>query len=506
MSSLMARIRSRKPHAPVRVNLDHPLGRNIAFFFHYVGGNSFYDAVSQQYFGTAAGMTQLNKDIAFNGAARASNTTIFRNPAGSDAQNIMVMGGAVLTTKPGGKCAFLSWSDAGASRGAHCGFDSNGFAGGGVFTTTGMAQSLDAVDHTGLYTVCAGSIDSAGGSSQGWVNGVKQTANFSGVISSVVPTTVFLGRDATNYFSFFTGNMLWGLGLNTYPLDVIVPRLMGNPWQLLEPLPNPLFFFSVPGGGGGTTYNESVAETGSGADTLAALAAFASAVAEAGAGADTVSNTAVLPSARVEAASAVDTPSSTAVLPSSVGETSSLADAPASTAVLPSAVGEVGGAAETVSNTAILPSAVVENAAASDTENGLPGNLSTMTEAASAVDVVSAQLVAGAAVGESAALVDARSAVVVTSPAIAETAVLADLVAAQANFAAALVELGFAADLPSAKAIMYSGVLEAGVAVDSPSADAAKVKAARCNTLGSAARIRVLGSTQRIRVLGGDCC
>ncbi len=78
-------VRTRKPKGHVRVNLAHPLARDIAFFYYEAAGVSstgptFYDAVTGIIGATVAGQTATSQGtLAFNGSATSDTTTAFRN-------------------------------------------------------------------------------------------------------------------------------------------------------------------------------------------------------------------------------------------------------------------------------------------------------------------------------------------------------------------------------------------------------------------------------------------
>lgn len=160
-----------------------------------------------------------------------------------------------------------------------------------------------------------------------------------------------------------------------------------NPWQVIARAPGPIF---APASGGGTTYNVTVAEAGTAADTESATAAFAGTAAE--------------------TASAADTPSATAAFGGAVAEAGSGADTTNAAASMGVAVSESGAAADTRSAVAVFPATVAETGSAADTSDADVTNVQAVTEAASAADATSATVVYAASVSEVGAAVDTQDA------------------------------------------------------------------------------------------------
>jgi hypothetical protein len=249
-------VRTSKPKGNVRINYAHPLARDIAFFYYEIGLASFYDAVTGLNVGTTSGQTATSQGtLAFNGSARTTTTTAVRLRSDTmnatvDNQHATIIGRVKLTSKPAVKCAAADYANNGTNRGIFIGFDSNGFAGGGAFTSNGMVPSVDAIDHTNQWVVCGGSVDATLGSSQGWLNGIAQTPVFSGSTSAGTLDRVDIGRDNSNYYNNFTGEIDWIVGFNRLLSAPEHAQLARNVWQILVPQLNPAFF-SLPAAGGG---------------------------------------------------------------------------------------------------------------------------------------------------------------------------------------------------------------------------------------------------------------
>lgn len=136
-----------------------------------------------------------------------------------------------------------------------------------------------------------------------------------------------------------------------------------------------------------STYNVSISESGSAADSDSDVATLPSSVAETGAASDSSSSLAVLTSSVSESGAASDSSATTAVLAATVAEAGAASDSPSNIATLPSAIAETGAAADHVSSSALFPSSVAESGAASDADSGAASFAVSVAEAGSAVDV-----------------------------------------------------------------------------------------------------------------------
>lgn len=282
------RVRTRKPRGNVRINFGHPLARDIAFFYYNVVGGAtgtFYDAVTGLQAGTSTGQTAgsstdpgggADANLFFDGAGttRSTTTTAFANPRAIDTQQLTVFARWKATTLPAASVAIVSYGTASASRGAHVGYNTSGNVGGGAFTSAGLIQSLDAINHTGQWVSCGGSGDgTSSGTSKGWVNGVPQANSLGGANAGATVTNVYLGRDGTAYFSAATAELAVAVGWNRLLSDAEHAQLAKNPWQLLQPV-NDNKFFSLPSGAvGSPTF--SIAGSGVFSPVAASLVAIA---------------------------------------------------------------------------------------------------------------------------------------------------------------------------------------------------------------------------------------
>lgn len=259
------RVRTRKPHSAVRINLANPLARDIAFFYYETQGTAassatFFDAVTGLKHSTSATQTTVSSTDPVGGGrsnifcnnGSGSNSSSFTNPNGATTQVLTVFGRFKPTAKPASKCQAIAYGRSDASLGVYVGINSSGFAIGGSNTTNGMSSSGDAVDHTNQWINVGGSGDgSTSGVGVGWVNGVKQAPNFNGTNSGAAVQTVSVGKDAANYYNGFTGEIAVAVGWNRILSDAEHAQLAANPWQLLLPA-NDFRLFSLPAAGGGS--------------------------------------------------------------------------------------------------------------------------------------------------------------------------------------------------------------------------------------------------------------
>lgn len=206
-------------------------------------------------------------------------------------------------------------------------------------------------------------------------------------------------------------------------------------------------------GGGGTTYNDSVAETLAGVDTITATAAFAAVIAETGAATDTVTAAAVFAATVAETANAVDTV--------------------AAAAITAAAISETGSAADTVTATATLNAVIAETLTAVDTPDALLTFIAQVSEVLSGVDTVTASALFNAAVAETLAAVDTVTASALFNAVISETLSAVDTTDATITGAGgttyndSVAETLNAVDTVSASALYAGAVAEALSAADS---------------------------------------
>jgi hypothetical protein len=246
--------------------------------------------------------------------------------------------------------------------------------------------------------------------------------------------------------------------------------------------------------GGSGTHNVSVAETGSGADTLSAIATLVRSLTETAAATDTPSAARVSPVAIAETGAATDTPTAAGVFPRSVAETGAATDAPSATYTAAASLAEAGAATDTVSAIATLTVTISEAGSATDqvasgatthsvtvTETGTAADavsaalqaLASVLETGSAADVLSTSAALLAAVAEAGSASDSVSAgAAVQSASVAETAAATDTVSAAGVFVRAVTEVANAADTYTAQAALVAQLLETGAATDSVAAAA----------------------------------
>lgn len=247
-----------RPSQFVGANLANPLARGLAAFYCYNSNGSWWNAVNGKIGTTGSGQSALatseGRVLQYNGSARVAYTNAV-NPNAVSGQLVTVIARLKLVSKPGNKCAAAAYSDAGGSRGSWAGFDSNGFAMAGQFTSNGMMGFADSTDHTGEWVTVAGSNDSptsTGGGFSLWVNGKYIGHSASGSTSASAASQVNLGRDPTNYYSNFTGQIAWVAAYNRILSDAEHLAIHRDPYSLIGAVPNRRRTYAVAGGGGGS--------------------------------------------------------------------------------------------------------------------------------------------------------------------------------------------------------------------------------------------------------------
>jgi len=222
---------------------------------------------------------------------------------------------------------------------------------------------------------------------------------------------------------------------------------------------------------GATTFNESVSEAATAADTVTSTAVLNSSVAESATATDTPSATGIFPSAVAESASAADSEAASLTRVGSLSEAASAAETASAQANLVGAVAEAGTATDTPSSQAVLNSTVSEAGAATDTPSSSAIFGSAITESGAANDSGDATGAFGAAIVESAAAADADDAAAVFVGTIAESASATDtedatVDAGSGNFNESITESASAADAADASVVTADAIVEAATATD----------------------------------------
>jgi hypothetical protein len=319
---------------------------------------------------------------------------------------------------------------------------------------------------------------------------------------------------------------------------------------------------------GGTTYNVSISESGSAADSNSASATFrpaiaeagtatestsgkltaATAITEAGSAADTAAGAMVTPGTIAESGAGATTQAGAMVTPAAIAESGTAADTPAATLTAIASIAESGGAASTQAGALAASGIIAESGTAASTEGGVliaavvlaesgsagdttsalaifavtnaesgsasdaysaaGGNVfsASIAEAGTAADAYPGAMNTLAAIAESGAGASAQGGAVAYAVTIADSATAADTISAVSNFLGALVEAGLAADLPSAMALLNATVAETGSAQDAYDWASDIELPSKCLTLGGRGRVRTIAGNGRLRVLKGECC
>ena len=220
-------------------------------------------------------------------------------------------------------------------------------------------------------------------------------------------------------------------------------------------------------GSSGATFNDSVSETASAADT-ATLASFVTnpSLSETASAADSASAAWTGTRGVSESATAGDTASAAWTGAQSVTETASAADTLSGGLLLSSSLSESASALETTSATRTTAPSLAETAAAADTLSSALIGVNTQAETGSASESASAALVATRTLSESASAADTASPVLLAVASLAESGSATDSAAGALVVMRALAETTTAADTAEATWTTTGSLLEAASAAD----------------------------------------
>lgn len=337
--------------------------------------------------------------------------------------------------------------------------------------TSGQASSAAA-------TVAAGTLVHVGGSSSGssnrqaYVNGVASgSANTTTVTYSGALNRTYVGaynNGAGPVAGFYANGVIaevgiwdvvltaeeWAaLGAGCSPL-MIRPQSLTAYWPLLGratdeedwvgsiPLTNtnsatvadqPRIIYParqgvilLPTAAGGSTYNDSVAETASATDAPATALVAGAAVAEAATATDAPATALIAAAAASEAASATDAASTALLAAAALAEPAAAADAPAATQIIAAGLAESASAADAVSSGPATYSVdIAEAASAADACLTAMVAGATLTETSPAIDAATGQLVGAVALTAAGAAADSYAAT--GGSAVRRTSVFLDL-------------------------------------------------------------------------------
>jgi len=212
-------------------------------------------------------------------------------------------------------------------------------------------------------------------------------------------------------------------------------------------------YFAPPAAGGGTTWNDSVTEIASAADTQTAVSTRLADTAEIASAADTQTAVSTRLADTAETASAADTPTAVSTRLADTAEIASAADTPdATTGATPGVVAETASASDTPSAVSTRLADAAETTSAADTPTAVSTRLASVAETGSGAESTDGVVVpAGANVcSEVASAADTVSCVIVTAGSIAEgTASATDVCSAVCIWSAFVAETASAVDRPA---------------------------------------------------------
>lgn len=334
-----------------------------------------------------------------------------------------------------------------------------------VFGTASASNLITAGDKA-VRLIWRINADSTAGSA--FVNGAKYDFSAGGGVPLDNGASVWIGRRSDG-ITQLDGRIYYVALFNRAISDAEALALTQNPWQLYAKRPKRVF---VSVGAGGSTYNVSLTEAASVADTVAAIALRVGAMAEAASAADLVASALIATRAVAEAATAAAAATGTMVLPGAVAEAATATDSASTGGVTSNSITEAATASEATASSAALVGAIAETVTAADLAAALKTLQAAISEAATATDLVAGLLVATAAVAEAAAASDSASTGPQYAVSLSEAASPADALQAAAQLVGAVTEAATAGAAFSAAASLVGLITEPATASDSASAGA----------------------------------
>lgn len=537
-----------RPTGLVRAAGQQAPASGLAAFYTFADtSDAWRDSVTGLKGTTNAGQTRVltpyGPGLQYNGSARVVYTN-FQNPASVATEFLTVVACAKVTTLPGGNACVVTYGTTGSGRAAICGFNSSGFAMCGAITSAGVIAVNDATNHLGEWVVIAGSGQGSQGAGFGWLNGKNLGSNFGGS-GTGTPTRINIGRDDTNYFSAFTGQVAWVAAFNRILSDAEHMAIVRDPYGFcLGSLAQRRIFF---GTAGGNVYNESVSESMTAAEVVSAIGTFPRTIAETVTPTDIYSQGAVINDSIAESASPADTISNVAVFPRTISESAPIAEVvnaqnntfnvsiaesgsanntQAATGIFPRTISESGSAVDTVAASAafvanlseimsaanvqaalvVYPVSIAESAPITDVQSSaIPGGTD-IIETMNITDVYSATVIYATSIAESMTATNTQAAALIMPAAIAETATPTDAYSAIGIFVRSIAEGAGASDFYVCASQLTAAIAESMAADDVYVADEIVRRATACNTLSGAPRVRRLEGAPRVRTLGGRSC
>lgn len=219
---------------------------------------------------------------------------------------------------------------------------------------------------------------------------------------------------------------------------------------------------------GGTTYNVSLSESGSAAESISAVLGAVASLSENASAAESLTATTALVAALAESATAADLVNSGQQVSASLSEAATAADAITALLSASAALTEAASAADSLTAALAQSVSLTESVAASDVLSAVTQLVAALSEAISASDTmtVGAGQVYSVSISESATTADALSAALLALAQLAESASSAEQLSAIASLQAALTEAGSAVEALSSIATLHVSVIETGSAAE----------------------------------------
>jgi hypothetical protein len=241
--------------------------------------------------------------------------------------------------------------------------------------------------------------------------------------------------------------------------------------------PGVVYFVTVAETGTGTDsisagfrYLGTVSELATSSDAFAAAASFRGVVSESGAGTDTISARSALCSAILESATIADTNLARLIARATLSETATGTDTDTARLTTKGTISETATGTEAVSPRYTALPSIAETATGTDTDAAKLTAKSSIAETATGTDTDSATRTTRPSVSETATVTDTDSAKMSARSTVSELATISDLASARATLLAAFIDSATATDLISAIKGLFANIIESASITDAVNA------------------------------------
>lgn len=268
-----------KPLQPLRVNLGHPLARDLAAFLYHPAKAGLWDAVSGAFTATTEGSpavvaSHAGATFSVQGDVRAAVTA--RNPLAVDTNGVTLIACARVRAQPGSIGMIAGYAHNSSYRGIVIGQTSaTAGIGWGIMGSNGIqiGGTSGAADTDRFRTV---GVSVPSGTAYSWLDGVAQGSfSYTGNMTDTAQR-IIIGRDPQNYATFANADILWIAAFNRVLNDDEHAWWHRDPFAVLESYPDRRLWGVQAGGGGAITLNAdqgTISVTGYAATTTFSVAA-----------------------------------------------------------------------------------------------------------------------------------------------------------------------------------------------------------------------------------------